>query len=488
MRFVISLIVTVLLHLGICAYGQKVTMMLQNESLETALKELRRQSKYDFLYNEALITDLEPVSISVKDRGIKEVLDSLFSGSPQLTYSIKDKLVMISRKDMSVSVQETYQISGVVKDREGSPVPGARILLSNYKIGTVADSQGRFVISGLKSGNYNLVVEMMGFQPLSNNVLITNSPANIEVFLSDQVKLLNEVVIMADPNRKKYINLFKKSFIGTTLNAKHCDILNPEVLYTVYDTDNQILKVTADELLLIENKALGYRIKYLLRYYEKDEQTGVVVFYGYPYFEEIEARPRKRRKYMKSREKAYVGSPQHFFRSLYQNKSKEEGFIINDLIKTPNVFKHSAGVNKPINFAGNIRIKGNVWSKRDSLNYLALMKKESDTLEVLVRKDITADELVKPSAGSLKLMELKEALYITFTGEKEDKTYLSSGYRIERPRDLAPFQVSLVYPLRGPIGFYENGGLYDPGSVLFEGVWGYEKVADMVPMDYIIQK
>lgn len=116
------------------------------------------------------------------------------------------------------------------------------------------------------------------------------------------------------------------------------------------------------------------------------------------------------------------------------------------------------------------------------------MKKESDTLEVLVRKDITADDLVKQSAGSLKLLELKQALYITFTGEKEDRSYYSSGYRIERPRDLAPFQVSLVYQLRGPIGFYENGGLYDPGSVLFEGVWAYEKVADMVPMDYILQK
>ena len=477
------------MHSGICAYAQKITMVLQNEPLENAFKELRKQSKYDFLYNEALIADRDPVSISIKNGSIKVVLDSLLSGSPQLTYSIKDKLVMISRKEVSVSVQETYQISGVVKDKEGKPVPGARILLSNYKIGTIADNQGRFIIVGLKPGNYNVLVEMMGYQPVNNNVLITNGPADIEVFLSEQVKQLNEVVIMADPNRKRYLNIFKKSFIGTTPNAKQCDILNPEVLYTVYDKDNQILKVAADELLLIENKALGYRIKYLLRYYERDEQTGVVVFYGYPYFEEMEARPGKRRKYVKSRQKAYVGSPQHFFRSLYQNKCKEEGFIINDLVKAPNVFKHSAAViNKHINFGANVRIKGNVWSRKDSLNYLSLMKKESDTLEVLVRKDITADELVKPSAGSLKLIEPKEALYITFTGEKEDKTYLSSGYRIERPRDLAPFQVSLLYPLRGPIGFYENGALYDPGSVLFEGIWGFEKVADMVPMDYIMQK
>jgi hypothetical protein len=35
------------------------------------------------------------------------------------------------------------------------------------------------------------------------------------------------------------------------------------------------------------------------------------------------------------------------------------------------------------------------------------------------------------------------------------------------------------------VRFYENGGIYDSRSLLYEGFWAYEKVADMVPMDYI---
>jgi len=487
MRVAVIVLIAIM-HLGMVSYGQKITLLLLNERIETVFKEVRKQGRYDFLYNEALIKDLKPVSIDVKNVTIEEALDSLLLHS-DLKYSVQDKLVMISRKDMAPQLQESFTISGVVKDKEGRPIPGAGILLGSYKTGTVAGDDGKFKIGGLKPGNYNVLVEMMGYQPANNNVLITKRSEDIEIFLTENVKLLKEVEIRADPNRNNYLKIFKKTFIGTSPNADDCVIVNPEVLFIQYDQQDQILKVSADELIVIENRALGYRIKYLLKYYERDEQTNVVVFYGYPYFEELEASGRKRRKYLKKREVAYIGSPQHFFRALYHNKSNEEGFVINDLVKTPNNIKHSAGMlDGGTRFRESIRIKGNTWTKKDSLNYLAFMKKESDTLEVLVRRDISADELVKTTSGPLKTIDLKQALYITFTGEKESRLYTKSGYQIKRPRDLSPFQVSLVYQLRGAIGFYENGGLYDPGSVLYEGVWAYEKVADMVPMDYTSQK
>ena len=481
-----------LLLIGInsASYAQKITLFMQDEPIETVFKELRRQSKYDFLYNEALVKDLKPVHINVKNATVNAVLDTLFVNS-QLRYSIHDKLVMISRKDMAAVAQDSFTISGIVKDKEGRPMPGAGILLSGYKRGTVADDNGRFKISGLKPGNYTVLVEMIGYQTENNNVLISNSSAHVEIILAENVKLLKEVEIRSDPNRQKYLKLFRKTFIGTTPNSEKCEILNPEVLYTEYDRQNQILTVSADEFIIVENKALGYRIKYLLKYYVRDEQTGVVVFYGYPYFEELEKSAKKRRKYIKKRQEAYVGSPQHFFRALYHNKSKEEGFVINNLIKIPNNLKHGQETLSPENtfkLTSEFRIKGNSWSKKDSLKYLSLMKKESDTLEVLVRKDLSADDLIQPTLSPMKIMALKQALYITFTGEKEGKLYSASGYKIKRPRDLTPFQVSLVYQLRGPIGFYEDGALYDPGAVLFEGIWAYEKVADMVPLDYNFQK
>src|SRR5690606_19390011 len=101
--------------------------------------------------------------------------------------------------------------------------------------------------------------------------------------------------IIPDPYRSKRLKVFKDTFIGTSENAKDCKLINPEVLQLDYDAENRILKVKADEFIVVENKALGYRIKYLLKYYEKDEENNVVVFYGYPYFEEMEENVKKRK-------------------------------------------------------------------------------------------------------------------------------------------------------------------------------------------------
>ena len=71
----------------------------------------------------------------------------------------------------------------------------------------------------------------------------------------------------------------------------------------------------------------------------------------------------------------------------------------------------------------------------------------------------------------------------------EPKDYTKySGFKIQRPEDFVNFQISLIYQLKPSPSFYENGGLYDPESLLYEGIWAYEKVADMVPMDYVLER
>ena len=118
-----------------------------------------------------------------------------------------------------------------------------------------------------------------------------------------------------------------------------------------------------------------------------------------------------------------------------------------------------------------------------------MMKNKPDTLEVLTRGKVLTDTLVKQKLSSLKTLNYKDALYIVFKKERETRNYADySGYKIERPPEYSRFQISLVYQLKSSINFYENGGIYDPGSLLYEGFWGYEKVADMVPMDYILPK
>ena len=492
MRLIFAFFLIVFIRTTSNANGQGITLSLKNAELSTVFKEIRKQCNYDFLYDNTLIQDLKPVDVTVKNASVDLVLNDIFEELP-ITYIIENKIVMIipRNKNEVLPPQSLYAISGVVKGKNGETLPGAGILLSGYQTGTVADNEGKFVIKNLKEGNYNVLVQMMGYLPANQNVTIIGKSAGIEIVLQENIKQLKEVVITLDPFREKRLKAFKESFIGTSPNAKKCEITNPEVIQFDYDDENRILKAIADEFIVVENKALGYRIKYLLKYFEEDQETKVVLFYGYPYFEEIKGTRSKIRGYQQKRKTAYLGSPQHFFRSLYSNSTEEEGFVINKLIKTPNKSKRpDTLIDEKINFFSDIRGKQiSFKTRKDSLSYWTIMKSKPDTLEVLNRAKVLTDTLVKQKISSIKTLAYKDALYIIFKKEKETRDYADySGYKIERPPEYSRFQISLIYKLKSSINFYENGGVYDPGSLLYEGFWGYEKVADMVPMDYILPK
>ncbi|HEX8608453.1 MAG TPA: carboxypeptidase-like regulatory domain-containing protein [Pedobacter sp.] len=491
MRSLVVLLLVFLVFAGIDSYAQRITLQRKNVTLQRVFKEIRKQTKYDFLYNADLLKGTKFVNVDFRNSRLEQALDSLLK-SNALQYTIEDKVVLITARETFIQLKPiTYAVSGVVKDRQGASLPGANILLSGYQIGTVADSAGRFVIRGLTPGNYNLLIEMIGYTPLTQNVIITKKAKEVEIILEENVKQLTEVVVRPDPFRSEYLATFKENFIGTSLNARKCVILNPEVIRFDYDKDQRILKASSDELLIIENRALGYTVKYLLSYFEKDYETNVVHFYGYPYFEELEKKESKIKRYARLRRSAYIGSPQHFFSALYNNTYREQGFFINKLVKMPNTKKKPDDVidERLKLLSEKMRKRRDEKRRKESLSYWTKMKVLPDTVEVLLRDEVARHTLVQQKTPSLKTLNFDEALYIIFIGEKEPKDYTKySGYKIERPAEFVNFQISLLYKLKPSPGFYESGGLFDPESLLFEGIWAYEKVADMVPMDYAPEK
>jgi hypothetical protein len=384
--------------------------------------------------------------------------------------------------------QAPLSITGTIKDKKGEVLPGAAVYLSGYQIATVANNDGRFTLGNLKPGNYELLIQVLGFTPQNKNVIILDKSVNVDIILFENVTELTEVVIKADPNRQRYINMFKASFIGNTPNAKQCKILNPEVIQADYDRSKRLLTVTATDFLVIENKALGYRIKYLLNFFENDEKANVIFYSGHPHFEEIERKESRRKKYAKPRAIAYAGSSQHFFTSLYHNRIKEEGFQIKKIAKIPNKARPSDDViNANISrlsrtYYGDSRLSGTF---TDSLRYWRNMRTEPATLSVLNRSEVVVDTLVKQLFKDVKSVAYNDALYVIYTNERETIEYTNqSGHSVNRPLDMPNYQISIVHLLLSPASFYENGGIADPRAFLYEGFWAYEKVADMVPMDY----
>lgn len=389
---------------------------------------------------------------------------------------------------LNICAQNLYSISGVVKDNKGETLPGAGIYLSGYTTATVTSGEGKFSLNKLKPGSYEVVVQMMGFLPYSKSVVISDKSVNITVTLAENTVQLREVVITADPNREKNLQIFKDFFIGRTPNSAKCKILNPNVLYIKYDGDNRILSVTSNEFLVVENKALGYRLKYMLNLFEYNYNTRIVYFAGLPVFEDLKGSGSKRKTWLKNREIAYAGSPQHFFQALYRNTVQEEGFIIYKRIKTinpnrpPDSYLAAARARLMKKVHGQLRPGSLLADSLSIIQHLEELPKEYATLDMT---GVNVDTLVKSIYPNMKTINYKDELYVMYTKEEETIGYSNTGHYVMRPLTVPNYEISVIQMLKGPVNFYANGGMHDSKSLLYEGFWAYEKIGDMVPMDYI---
>ncbi|GIV37003.1 MAG: collagen-binding protein [Cyclobacteriaceae bacterium] len=89
-------------------------------------------------------------------------------------------------------------IAGTVKDAAtGEPVIGANVMLQGTQTGTSTDIDGKFLISSVPAGTYNLQVSYITYKThLVENVKVENGKRiTIEVQLTEDVSELNEVVV-----------------------------------------------------------------------------------------------------------------------------------------------------------------------------------------------------------------------------------------------------------------------------------------------------
>jgi hypothetical protein len=150
--------------------------------------------------------------------------------------------------------------------------------------------------------------------------------------LQPKIYDLKETVISAkslESKRRRNLLLFKEEFIGNTANAQECEILNTKDITFNYDSDDDTIKAYALKPILIENRALGYKITYYLDKFEYYKEQEATFFCGNLIFnEDFNIDKTQKETYERKREHAYLGSRMHFFRVLWSGKLKSSEFII----------------------------------------------------------------------------------------------------------------------------------------------------------------
>jgi len=369
-------------------------------------------------------------------------------------------------------------ITGTVISAEGKkPLPRASVFLSNSSVGAATTEEGKFTLGGIRPGEYTLVVSILGYEQYSKMVLVGNDPIKLDIELTQKPLQLREVVITSSADWKKNYEAFKKEFIGTDDNAKYCEITNPHILNLTYNPTKQLLQADADQFLIIENKALGYRIKYLLNDFKIDKISNIVSREGQQVFEELPGSEAQKKRWHQKREEAYYGSAMHFYRSLYKDKLKEEGFEIYRLSRRLNPERPDEEViRRKITYFTTIN------RRADSANYwigLANMSKYYG--DHLLKPALFPFEILNrdPQQGLFQI-HFANYLYIVYT-KKTDDVFNKDLYR---PIDMPNYAVS-VLTLFAPYAIFDMNGTVIGDAPLYEGAWARDKISELLPVDYV---
>ncbi|MDR6944626.1 carboxypeptidase-like regulatory domain-containing protein [Mucilaginibacter pocheonensis] len=377
-----------------------------------------------------------------------------------------------------VTLAQNATITGTVVNANGkSPVTRASVFLSNATYGTVTADDGSFTLAGVKPGQYELVVTTVGYEDYSQTIQVGHEPLKLNIELTQKVLMLREVVISSAADWKKNYELFRRDFIGTTENSKLCKVVNPHILNLIYHRNKQQLEASGDEFLVVENRALGYRTKFLLKNFLSDGIEHTIQYAGKALFEELPGSAEQKKIWKIQREKAYYGSPQHFYRSLYKDKLKEEGFEAHDFTRYLNHERPEEAL-----IQQKIKRFRDITPNRDSLiNWYKMANLTKWNRENLVRLPYQSFEILRktPQAGIYAVV-FPHYLYVVYT-KKEETTEFKDVYR---PLDMGNFETSIVSLSNSYILFDMNGIVISNPSPLYEGTWSKAKLADLLPVDY----
>ncbi len=394
------------------------------------------------------------------------------------------------------AVVHAQTLRGIVLSADNQqPVPAASVFLSNTGVGTITKDDGRFELTRFPSGRYELVVTSLGYETYSVIVQSASLPELLKIQLKPKARELQEVVV--EPYEKngweRWGKFFLENFIGISVYAKEARLKNPDAIRFRHNKKTNTLNAYADEPLLIENNALGYNLRYQLEQFEFRFSSNMLLFQGFPFFEEmVSKRSGRVKRWQSNREDVYEGSLMHFYRSLFRNKLVEEGFELRKSVDVINPEKARIKGNMQAQMGGAVRQGNKVFvsgtminttpGNADSAAYYSKVMRQPDKTEYLYNTIIPADSVAYAIDSVTVGLYFTDYLHVTYPKKNEP-------IEISRALGKSTAGNALVSKLQllnnKEIAILANGSFFEPTDILAHGYWAYwERMATMLPLDY----
>ena len=216
-KFILLTIFVVLLGTSREAWAQKISIHMNNATLEEVLKKIKKKTKYDMMYQMKDVKEIDSrQSVHFDETELQEVLAFCLQGLP-LDFHIYNQTIIITKKN-TVPLPAMRTIKGVIRDEDGIILPSATILVKGSSRGTISDKNGQFSIRIPEGENTILITSYVGKKTCYTPITQDNSYT---------ITLLTDVSEVEDVIVNGYQVIAKNEMTGATSTVNAKDIRTP---------------------------------------------------------------------------------------------------------------------------------------------------------------------------------------------------------------------------------------------------------------------
>lgn len=199
----------------------------KNIELRSLIKEIEKRTSYQFFYSPEDVDAIKGLKVDEKSISVEALLNKQLK-TTELTFEIVDETIVLkpkvtnnkSDKSLQASAgpvkldREMEEVTGVVKDETGQPLPGVIVQLKGSTQANITDIEGKYRVL-VPDEETVLIFRILGYE--TQEILVGNQ-TKINISMKVKVTGLDEVVVTGVVERDK------ESFTGAAATFQTEDL------------------------------------------------------------------------------------------------------------------------------------------------------------------------------------------------------------------------------------------------------------------------
>ncbi|WP_165806611.1 SusC/RagA family TonB-linked outer membrane protein [Chitinophaga parva] len=200
MKLTTVLLLAMVLQVSARTMAQTITYTGKAVPLQQVLSVIREQTGYKFFYRNEDLEGAPAVTVQWKDEELQHALQAVLTAR-QLEFSMEGKTIFISKSEVQKPAAAPViasggqpvrgEVSGVVHDTKGRPIPGVTVIVKGGRVVTATDDHGFFMLRNLSAGD-TLFFSSVSYEPVSLPVRLSGL---MSVVLHEKITTLSSVTV-----------------------------------------------------------------------------------------------------------------------------------------------------------------------------------------------------------------------------------------------------------------------------------------------------